>query len=118
MTKISQFALSLKQPWAELILQGKKTVETRTWNTEFRGSFYIHASKQIDKEACDFFGINSDSLQTGCIVGQANLSEVKEYLSKDVFLADGLKHRANLCLSERESSGRSFLLVSHNRRGH
>src|ERR1041385_6407776 len=30
-------ALSLKQPWAELMVQGKKTVELRNWKTKFRG---------------------------------------------------------------------------------
>jgi len=34
-------ALSLKQPFAELILQGKKTIELRKWNTKFRGEFLI-----------------------------------------------------------------------------
>lgn len=36
--------LSLKQPFAELILSGKKKIELRKWNTSFRGEFLIHAS--------------------------------------------------------------------------
>jgi len=44
-------ALSLKQPYAELILQGKKKIELRTWNTKFRGEFYIHASLTADKKS-------------------------------------------------------------------
>lgn len=93
--EIPNYALSLKQPWAELILQGKKTIEIRTWETKFRGSFYIHASKQVDLEACGFFGIDPASLVTGCIVGSATLSDVKEYFSEEGFLSDGLKHRVN-----------------------
>ena len=38
--------LSLKQPFAELLISGKKTVELRKWNTKFRGKFLIHASKR------------------------------------------------------------------------
>jgi len=40
--------LSLKQPWAELILQGEKDVENRTWDAKHRGPFLIHASKTFD----------------------------------------------------------------------
>ncbi len=43
--------LSLKQPFAELILSGKKTIELRKWNTKFRGEFLIHSSKIPDKKA-------------------------------------------------------------------
>ena len=43
--------LSLKQPWAELILLGRKTIEVRKWNTAFRGEFLIHASGNTDEEA-------------------------------------------------------------------
>ncbi len=45
--------LSLKQPYAELLVSGKKTIELRNWNTYFRGKFLIHASKNIDKEKLD-----------------------------------------------------------------
>ena len=39
--------LSVCQPFAELIVQGKKTVELRKWNTKFRGEFLVHAAKNI-----------------------------------------------------------------------
>ena len=35
--------LSLKQPYAELLVSGKKTIELRIWNTKFRGEFLMHA---------------------------------------------------------------------------
>ena len=41
-------ALSIKQPWAWLIVMGFKTVENRTWHTKFRGEFLIHAGKTMD----------------------------------------------------------------------
>jgi len=39
-------AISLKQPWATLIASGKKTIETRTWPTNYRGDLLICASKR------------------------------------------------------------------------
>jgi len=39
-------ALSLKQPWASLIAQGKKTIETRAWGTRYRGPIVICSSQQ------------------------------------------------------------------------
>jgi len=42
-------AISLKQPWASLIAIGRKTIETRTWATNYRGKLLIVASKTFDK---------------------------------------------------------------------
>lgn len=42
-------AISIKQPWAGLIANGKKTIETRTWNTSYRGPLLICAGKTIDE---------------------------------------------------------------------
>lgn len=36
--------LSIQQPWASLIVQGHKRIETRSWNTKYRGDILIHAS--------------------------------------------------------------------------
>lgn len=38
-------ALSIKQPWANLIAAGKKTIETRLWETDYRGPLLIVSSK-------------------------------------------------------------------------
>ena len=43
-------ALSIRQPWAALIYGGVKPVENRTWSTNFRGWFAIHAGKKFDME--------------------------------------------------------------------
>ncbi|MFQ5532023.1 MAG: ASCH domain-containing protein [Candidatus Nanoarchaeia archaeon] len=86
-------ALSLKQPFAELILQGKKTIELRKWNTKFRGKFLVHASKIPDKEAMKKFGFSD--LPLGCIVGKAKLVEVKKYKNKEELRRDKAKHLAS-----------------------
>lgn len=43
--------LSLTEPYATLIKDGKKKIETRSWKTNYRGKLYIHASStKIPKE--------------------------------------------------------------------
>lgn len=84
-------ALSLKQPWAELILQGRKKIELRKWNTNLRGEFLIHTSKIPDKKNMRIFGFND--LPCGFIVGKAKLINVKNYKKrKGEFNADKDKH--------------------------
>jgi hypothetical protein len=39
-------ALTLYQPWASLVALGVKTIETRSWSTDFRGPLAIHAGKK------------------------------------------------------------------------
>lgn len=87
-------ALSLKQPFAELVASGKKTIELRKWRTKFRGEFYIHASQRPDRKAMRKFGFQE--LPCGCIVGKALLKEVKEYESTDEFWKDRDKHLAGM----------------------
>jgi len=42
------FALSIRQPWAWLIVNGFKDIENRGWRTKFRGPLLIHAGKLMD----------------------------------------------------------------------
>jgi hypothetical protein len=86
--------LSIKQPYADLVTSGRKTIELRTWNTKFRGEFLVHASKKIDKEACKQNKIDPASLTSGAIVGQANLYDVKFYKNRNMFVQDKKKHLA------------------------
>jgi len=37
-------AISIKQPWASLIIEGIKDIENRTWKTSFRGTVLVHAT--------------------------------------------------------------------------
>ena len=41
-------AISIRQPWAWLIVQGYKDVESRTWATKHRGPILIHVGKTLD----------------------------------------------------------------------
>ncbi|MEM9701862.1 MAG: ASCH domain-containing protein [Planctomycetota bacterium] len=42
-----RIALGIRQPWCELILRGRKTLEIRSRSTEVRGPIYIYASKTV-----------------------------------------------------------------------
>ena len=41
-------AITIKQPWASLIVSGLKDIENRTWKTNFRGRVLIHAGMKAD----------------------------------------------------------------------
>jgi hypothetical protein len=41
-------ALSIKQPWSWLIVNGHKDIENRDWPTRFRGQVLIHAGRLFD----------------------------------------------------------------------
>lgn len=45
--------LSVKQPWATLLVIGAKEFETRTINTNYRGELFIHATKRVDFDALE-----------------------------------------------------------------
>jgi predicted transcriptional regulator len=88
-------ALSIKQPFAELVLQGKKKIELRKWNTNFRGKFLIHSPKVPEDQAMEKFGFKE--LPKGCILGKVELVEVKKYKDdkehkkdKNLHLADAV----------------------------
>lgn len=42
------YVLTIRQPWALLIVAGRKTEEFRSWQTAFRGRFLVHAGQGID----------------------------------------------------------------------
>jgi hypothetical protein len=66
--------LSIRQPWAELILRQRKTVELRQWSTRHRGWTWLHTGKSLDEIACQRFGMSS--LFTGGFVGAFRLRDV------------------------------------------
>jgi hypothetical protein len=75
--------LSLIQPWATLIVLGEKKIETRSWRPKnFSGELFIHASKKIDKKACESepfksvlakHGYTVDNLPLGAIIGKCDV---------------------------------------------
>jgi hypothetical protein len=47
-------ALTIKQPWASLIMAGIKDVESRTWVTAYRGPLVIHAGASYDPKGATY----------------------------------------------------------------
>lgn len=83
-------AISIKQPWAWLIINGIKDVENRTWYSNHRGPLYIHASKNWDQDGYHFlllkYGIyDSARLPAkkdyvfGSIIGTVNMVDCVSY---------------------------------------
>ena len=70
--------LSICQPFANLVIKGKKTIELRKWNTKFRGEFLVHAPQKIRLDDCKRLNIKPN-LTVGAIIGKVELIDVKKY---------------------------------------
>ena len=66
-------ALTICQPYAELILLGEKRVENRTWSTPFRGKILLHAGKS--RAWLDSYSPLPERMDFGAIVGRMELVE-------------------------------------------
>lgn len=56
--RLPRQAISIRQPWAWLIVNGWKNIENRNWRTSYRGPVLIHAAKgmtQDEYNACRLF---------------------------------------------------------------
>ena len=86
-------ALAMSQPWAELLVSGRKSIEVRTKNTSHRGWFYVYAAKKDTKEeVLRAFGFSQ--LPTGVIIGKAFLRDVKKYQDEKSFYGESHLHLA------------------------
>ena len=85
-------ALSIRQPWAWLIVNGIKDVENRSWNTQHRGPLLIHAAKTMTaadyasaQDLAESLGIEippRNGFKLGGIIGKVNLVDcVREHNS-------------------------------------
>ena len=65
-------AITIKQPWATLIMSGVKRFEFRSWKTNFRGDVLIHAGKGIDKVSKQIELIMRDEIARQAARGRIN----------------------------------------------
>ncbi len=86
--------LSVKQPFAELIISGRKTIEIRNWKTNYRGELLIHASKIPDKTAINRFKLQEKDLIFGAVIGKVILIDCKAYKTNVEFIKDKKLHLA------------------------
>jgi hypothetical protein len=93
---VTQYALSLKQPWAALLIHGCKTIEVRRWATARRGLVLIHAARVPDArpEAWAYVPpeLREAARVAGGIIGAADLTGVKTYRSAEAFVTDQARH--------------------------
>jgi hypothetical protein len=97
-------ALTIKQPWAELVALGLKDIENRGWRSRYRGVVCIHASKTFD-HAClewirDRFADNSrvmavlerpENLALGAFIGAATLADITRH-HPSPWAQEGMEH--------------------------
>ena len=81
-------ALGIRQPWAELILRGCKTVEVRRTRVRHRGPIYVYASRRPDtsavaRKAAGRFGLDLETLPRGMVLGTVEIQGLREPLLPD-----------------------------------
>ncbi len=93
---MKQYALSLKQPWAALLVHGRKTIEIRRWATTRRGRVFIHAARVPDARPEAWMHLPPELREAaqlaGGVIGVADLTGVKAYRSAEAFVADKARH--------------------------
>lgn len=84
-------ALTIKQPWAELIARGLKTIEVRAQPTKLRERIYIFASAaEMDEAASQRareFGLKEAEMPRGVIVGTVQIVGCLPMVKEDVVKA-------------------------------
>jgi hypothetical protein len=89
-------ALTVLQPWAEMIVRGLKTLETRGWTTTHRGRLLIHASKSTRglnfvqgegslplRTQLQSAGVELPSLRLGAVLGEVHLDGIRTLTQDD-----------------------------------
>jgi ASCH domain len=90
------YALSLKQPWATLLVYGCKTIEVRRWPTARRGPILIHAARVPDQRHEAWLLLPPELREAaqllGGIVGSGELTGCIPYRSRELFATDRSRH--------------------------
>lgn len=92
--------LTVKQPWATLIVEGLKKYEFRSWKTKYRGEILIHAGLSEEKEEMEKFKSLNMDFPKGKIIGIVNIVDcllLDDSLNKQIIsehnVAYGNKYR-------------------------
>lgn len=79
--------LTIKEPWATLIIEGYKKYEFRSWKTNYRGKILIHAGLSLESDMLKRFKDYNLSCSKGEIIGEADLVDcilVDEKLNREL----------------------------------
>ena len=82
--------LTIKQPYASMIINNYKKYEFRSWKTNYRGKLLIHAGIGINKDDMFYFNyLNINNFPSKAIIGECELidcilidKEFDNYLNK------------------------------------
>jgi ASCH domain len=92
----SEYALSIKQPWATLVVHGLKTIEIRSWPTARRGRILIHAARVPDRYEKAWASLPAELREAarlvGGLIGSCELTGCIAYRDREGFAADQAKH--------------------------
>ncbi len=90
--------ITLREPWASLVGEQIKTIETRSWKTNYRGELYIHAGlTPISKNDDRITRLTEElkgSLHYGTIFAKCNLVDC---IQIDNDFADKVKTQTPKC---------------------
>ena len=93
---MTDYALSLKQPWATLLVHGVKTIEVRRWPTARLGRVFIHAARVPDDRPQAWQhvppALASTTQLRGGIIGAARLTGCIKYHTREKFVEDQARH--------------------------
>jgi hypothetical protein len=89
-------ALSIKQPWATLLVAGLKTIEIRRWATRRTGRVLIHTGAAADDRPEGWSRVPAHLKEMaqlrGGVLGAAQLTRCVTYRSVDAFAKDQELH--------------------------
>lgn len=80
-------ALTLQQPWVELILSGRKTLEVRSIGTNKRGRVLLYASRRVSTHPAAspmLAGLSDTPLPLGKVVGSVVVRGCRPAVRDDV----------------------------------
>ena len=66
-------ALTIKEPWATLIVEGYKKYEFRSWKTNYRGKILIHSGLSLERDMVERFKEYDLDYKCGYIIGEAEI---------------------------------------------
>lgn len=67
--------LTIKEPWASLIISGYKEYEFRSWKTNYRGKILIHSGLSLERDNALKFKDYNLNYGRGEIIGEAILTD-------------------------------------------
>ena len=80
------FALSVRQPYVELILRGEKMCEYRSRPTSIRGTILLYAPKTADVKNDAYEPLGGDDLTRGLVVGSVEVLDCQWSVEDDCYV--------------------------------